>query len=330
MKMPIMVIVGCTASGKSELAEALAESFPAATGRSATIMAVDSMQVYRGMDIGTAKPDRAVRQRIKHLMIDVADPWETFSAARFVQLASPLLQEHRRCHEPLILVTGTVLYLRALLEGLFAGPGSDAAFRAVLQARAAREGSVSLHRELQQVDAAAAEKIHPNDLRRIVRALEVFHTTGQPISELQTQWSARPGDDSILWIGIQRHRDDLNGRINRRVKAMITAGLVSEVQTLAAAEKNLSAEAASAVGYRQILDYLSGGCTLEDATEEIKIRTRHLAKLQRTWLKRFSGIHWLEPEPHQSGADMLPAVMAMAEVLTEQQWQKTTPSTKKE
>jgi tRNA dimethylallyltransferase len=309
MKTPIVVIVGCTASGKSDLAEALAESFPTANSQPATIMAVDSMQVYRGMDIGTAKPDPTVRQRIKHLMIDVADPWETFSAARFVQLAAPLLQAHRRGHQPLILVTGTVLYLRALLEGLFAGPASDTAFRAMLQTRAAQEGSAILHRELRQVDPAAAEKIHPNDLRRIVRALEVFHATGQPISELQTQWSARPGDDSILWLGIQRRRDDLNGRINRRVKAMITAGLVAEVQTLIAGKNPLSAEAASAVGYRQILEYLSGRCTLEDATEAIKIRTRHLAKLQRTWLKRFSGIHWLEPEPHQSGADMLPAVL---------------------
>ncbi|NNM88770.1 MAG: tRNA (adenosine(37)-N6)-dimethylallyltransferase MiaA [Phycisphaerae bacterium] len=309
MKTPIVVIVGCTASGKSELAEALAESLPTATGQPATIMAVDSMQVYRGMDIGTAKPDPTVRQRIQHLMIDVADPWETFSAARFVQLAAPLLQEYRRCHQPLILVTGTVLYLRALLEGLFAGPASDAGFRTMLQTRAAQEGSLSLHRELRQVDPAAADRIHPNDLRRIVRALEVFHTTGQPISELQTQWSARPGDDSILWLGIQRRRDDLNGRINRRVKAMITAGLVAEVQTLVAGKNALSAEAASAVGYRQILEYLSGHCTLEDATEAIKIRTRHLAKLQRTWLKRFSGIQWLESEPHQSGADMLPTVL---------------------
>ncbi len=309
MKMPIIVIVGCTASGKSELAEALAESWPIDRSQPTTIMAVDSMQVYRGMDIGTAKPDRLVRQRIKHLMIDVADPWETFSAARFVQLAGPILEEHRRGRQPLILSTGTVLYLRALLEGLFAGPASNAAFRTALQTRAEQKGTVSLHRELQEVDAAAAEKIHPNDLRRIIRALEVFHATGRPISELQTQWSARPGDDSTLWIGIRRSREDLNGRINRRVKAMITAGLVEEVQALVAGENTLSVEAASAVGYRQILDYLSGNCTLEDATEAIKIKTRHLAKLQRTWLKRFSSIHWLEPGPHQSGADMLPAVL---------------------
>lgn len=309
MKMPMMIILGCTASGKSELAEALAESLRSDQGHPATIMAVDSMQVYRGMDIGTAKPSREVRQRIQHLMIDVADPWETFSAARFAHLARPMLDEYRRRQQPLILVAGTVLYVRALLEGLFAGPASDAAFRAALQARATQEGSASLHRELRQVDAVAAEKIHPNDLRRIVRALEVFHVTGHPISELQTQWSAQPGDDSILWIGIRRLRDDLNGRINRRVKAMILAGLVPEVRALMAAEKPLSAEAASAVGYRQIIEHLSGGCTLEDATEAIKIRTRHLAKLQRTWLKRFSGIHWLDAAPNQSGADMLPMVL---------------------
>ncbi|MEI8194979.1 MAG: tRNA (adenosine(37)-N6)-dimethylallyltransferase MiaA [Phycisphaerae bacterium] len=301
MNVPL-VIVGCTASGKSDLAEALAEQ------RGATIMAVDSMQVYRGLDIGTAKPDAATRARIPHAMIDVADPWESYSAARFAAAARPILDEHLAAGRPLILIGGTILYLRALLEGLFEGPSASPEIRAELEAEAQRLGVPALHAQLAVVDPLAAERIHPNDLRRIVRALEVQRITGAPISTLQTQWNLEHPAVPVFYIGVGRERDALNRRINARVRAMLAGGLLEEVKGLVApGGRGLSKEAASGVGYRQLLDHLEGRLSLEEAVEQIKIQTRHLAKLQRTWLKRFSGVSWLEADENQSGRDLLPA-----------------------
>jgi tRNA dimethylallyltransferase len=302
MNTPI-VIVGCTASGKSDLAEALARQL------NATVMAVDSMQVYRGMDIGTAKPSVEIRREIPHEMIDVADPWERFSAARFAAQARPILDRHLAGHRPIILIGGTILYLRALLEGLFEGPTANAAIRERLEAQAQEVGVPALHRQLEAADPLAASRIHPNDLRRIVRALEVFEITGQRISDLQTQWNRDHPAITGTFIGVARDREALNRRINARVKAMFTAGLVDEVRRLASDPHGLSMEAASAVGYRQLLDHFAGQCTLEEATEQIKIQTRHLAKLQRTWLKRFTNTTWLEAKEEQPGAELAAAAM---------------------
>lgn len=288
--MEPLVIVGCTAAGKSELAEAVA----ARVG--GTIMAVDSMQVYRGMDIGTAKPDAATRARLPHVMVDVADPWERYSAARFVAEARPILEAHRREGKPLVIVGGTILYLRALLEGLFEGPAADPVIRARLEAEAAEKGVGVLHARLAGVDAAAAGRIHPNDLRRIVRALEVWEITGTPISELQTQWAKEHPAISATMVGVKREKEELNRRINARVKAMMAAGLLEEVTRLREDPRGMSEEAASAVGYRELLDYLERRHSLEEAVERIKINTRHLAKMQRTWLKRFPGVKWVEGE----------------------------------
>ncbi len=300
----LLVIVGCTATGKSELAESLAMAMPGADGKPATIMAVDSMQVYRGMDIGTAKPSAAVRALIPHSMIDIADPWESFSAARFAALAAPVLEHHRLQDRPLILVVGTVLYLRALLEGLFEGPPADAKIRRELARRAEYDGSTELHKELARVDPLAAQRIHPNDLRRITRALEVFQITGQPISTLQTQWRAgRPRLDYRM-IGLMRNKTDLNHRINQRVKIMIDDGLLKEVRDLLDAPNSLSMQAREAVGYKQIIDHLTGSLSLDQAIEQIKIQTRHLAKLQRTWLKRFDAVNWFTALPQQPTAEL--------------------------
>jgi tRNA dimethylallyltransferase len=282
-----LVIVGCTASGKSDLGEALAQHL------NAPIMAVDSMQVYRGMDIGTAKPDAVTRARIPHLMIDVADPWEAYSAARFVNQARP----HLAASPPPILIAGTFLYLRALIEGLFEGPSADESLRAEFHERAAKEGAVQLHKELAAIDPPAAHRIHPNDLRRIIRALEVHRITGTPISTLQTQWNAAHPAIDATYIGIRWEKEALSRRINARVKRMMQAGLLDEVDRLRQRERGLSEEAASAVGYRQLLDHLDGKCPLDDAVEQIKIQTRYLAKMQRTWLKKWPApplVKWLD------------------------------------
>ena len=301
-----IVIVGCTASGKSDLGEALAERLYA------RIMVVDSMQVYRGMDIGTAKPDAATRQRIEHLMIDVADPWESYSAARFVADARPILDSPTR--GPLVLIAGTFLYLRALMEGLFEGPSADEAIRSELNARAEREGSDPLHQELQQIDPVAATRIHRNDLRRIIRALEVHRLTGSPISTLQTQWTQTHPAIDALYIGIRREKDLLSRRINARVKQMVEQGLVQEVAALANNPRGFSEEAAAAVGYRQLLDHFARRCSLEEAIEQVKIQTRYLAKMQRTWLKRWpSNVHWLDAPEGVEGAVLADQAMTIVE-----------------
>ncbi|HVT79586.1 MAG TPA: tRNA (adenosine(37)-N6)-dimethylallyltransferase MiaA [Phycisphaerae bacterium] len=301
MPKPI-VILGCTAAGKSDLAEALALRLHA------ELLAVDSMQVYRGMDIGTAKPTPETRAQVPYLMLDVCDPWEVFSAAKFVEAARPLVQDRIRAGKPLIIVAGTILYLRALIEGLFEGPSADENLRAELNARAAAQGTAPLHAELAKIDPTAAARIHPNDQRRIIRALEVFRLTGTPISTLQTQWSAAHPAIDATYIGIQRDKESLNRRINTRVKKMLEAGLIDEVRRLANDPRGFSSEAASAVGYRQLLDQFAGKHSLEEAIELIKIQTRYLAKMQRTWMKRWpppGTVKWLPAAEHQEGADLM-------------------------
>ncbi|MCL2646484.1 MAG: tRNA (adenosine(37)-N6)-dimethylallyltransferase MiaA [Phycisphaerales bacterium] len=317
-----IVIVGCTASGKSDLGEAIAERLGGGGGR---IMAVDSMQVYRGMDIGTAKPDTATRRRIEHLMIDVADPWETYSAARFVETARMYLVSPSPNDKPLVIVAGTMLYLRSLMEGMFEGPGADETLRAELTRRAEQIGAPALHAEMAKVDSIAAGRIHPNDLRRIVRALEVYKLTGTPISTLQTQWTREHPAVEAVYLGIRREKESLNRRINLRVKKMLEQGLVEEVRRLAEDQRGggISEEAASAVGYRQLLDHFARKCSLEEAIEQIKIQTRYLAKMQRTWLKRWpppNTVHWLDAAEDVGGGEL--ADQAMTIVTEEARSQK--------
>jgi tRNA dimethylallyltransferase len=318
---PPIVILGCTASGKSDLAEGLAqrlgEKKHGGAGTPLTVMAVDSMQVYRGMDIGTAKPTPEVRARIPYLMLDVADPWDVYSAARFVADARPQVEAAQREGRGLVIVGGTILYLRSLIDGLFEGPGADDALRAELAARAEKEGTAALHAELAKVDPAAAGRIHPNDLRRIVRGLEVYRLTGTPITALQTQWNAAHPAVEAMFIGIQRDKEILNRRINARARKMIDAGLVEEVRRLSNDPRGFSEEAASGVGYKELRDYLAGKGTLDDAVEQIKIQTRYLAKMQRTWMKRWppaGKVCWLTAGEQVEGAALVDAALRVIEV----------------
>jgi tRNA dimethylallyltransferase len=304
----ILAIVGCTASGKSDLAENLALRWSDSSGNPTTIMAVDSMQVYRGMDIGTAKPTPAMRTRLPHVMIDLADPWEAYSAAKFAQTAMPIIRLHQEQHRPLILVVGTILYLRALLEGLFEGPAADPEIRQRLRRQAEEYGAAPLHEKLLQVDPAAAGHIHPNDLRRIIRALEVYELTGTPISRLQIQWQSSTQQFDCRIVGIAREKEDINHRINQRVKVMMEMGLLEEVQRLYKSPNGLSVQAAQAVGYKEIIEHLCGKISLDQSLEQIKIQTRHLAKLQRTWLKRFDSIQWFHLEPGENTTDLVDVV----------------------
>ena len=300
----MILILGVTASGKGRLAFHLAKQL------GAEIISIDSMKVYCRMDIGTAKPPREARAAIKHHLIDIVEPSDSFNVGLFLEHSSSAIEQIKRRNSPIVAVGGTALYIKALLYGLFEGPGTDQKIRSVLQERAKNEGLEHLYRELEKVDPLAVENIHPNDAKRIIRALEVYKITGGPISSLQQQWKH---DMKHHWtiIGLQREKTDVSHRINSRAKKMIAAGLVDEVKSLLAEDKPLSKQARCAIGYAEIIDYLNGKIGLEDATELIKKNTRRLAKNQRTWFKTFKNVHWLDIEPEEPLEKTLTRIMTL-------------------
>jgi len=294
MENRLIVILGTTASGKGEVARALACELDA------EILSIDSMKVYRGMDIGTAKPPPQARAEIPHHLIDVVDPWDSFSAARFIERADAAVRQVHARGRPVVAVGGTILYFKAFYHGLFEGPAADARLRTEIRRRAETEGVEALHVELARVDPQAAQRIHRNDLHRIERALEVYYLTGRPISELQRQWQSQavrhPEWDWQL-IVLHRDRQDNSRRINARVRRMVERGLVEEARRLWEDPRGLSDQARQAVGYRELFEYFEHGGSLEHAIEQIKIDTRRLAKQQRTWLRRLSGAIRIDVAP---------------------------------
>jgi tRNA dimethylallyltransferase len=286
---PILTFLfGCTGSGKSEVGVELARRI------NAEIISIDSMQVYRGMDIGTAKPACEIRRSVPHHLIDVADPWEEFSVARYVELAAKVIAEIHARRRPILVVGGTPLYIKALSEGLFEGPGADPAVRARLEQEDRTRGRDFLYRRLLEVDPRAAARIHPNDLRRIVRALEVHELTAVPISEHQQQWDRQRTRYDCRFFGLRRGREDLHRRINERVRWMIADGFVEEVQSLLALPRTIGNAARQALGYAELIEHLEGKFSLAEAVEFIKINTRRFAKAQRTWFRRFVRTEWLD------------------------------------
>ena len=280
---PLLVILGPTASGKTDVALAVARE----TG--AEILSVDSMQVYRGMDVGTAKPSPAERAAVPHHLIDVVGADEGFTVARFVELADGVIVDARRRGVPLVLTGGTPLYYKALFDGLFEGPPADEAVRARLRSLSGE----ALFRRLSEVDPAAAARIHTNDQKRLVRALEVYEQTGQPISSFQTHWAEGKRRYDAVWVGLNWDKDALNRRINARVKFMIEAGWPDEVRRLLATNPTLSHTAAEATGYKEMIAHIQGRLPLDDAIEQIKIATRQLARRQMKWFRRFRDVTWL-------------------------------------
>ena len=285
----MIVILGPTASGKSDLALRIARRV------GGEILSVDSMTVYRGMDVGTAKPSPSERTEIPHYLLDVVDPNETFAVARFVELADAVIADARDRSVPLIATGGTPLYYKALFEGMFEGPGADAELRAKLLVL----GNEQLHQRLTEVDPTAARRIHVNDTKRLVRALEVYELTGKPISSLQTDWRS-PGPISgaahrhpATWFGLLWEKDALNRRINARVKSMIAAGWLDETRRLLDQFGDLSRTAAEATGYHELIEHLRGRLSLDDAIEQVKIGTRQLARRQMKWFRRFPEMEWL-------------------------------------
>lgn len=296
----MILILGVTASGKGRV------GFDLARQLDGEIVSIDSMKVYRRMDIGTAKPSGEARQQVRHHMIDIVEPSESFSVGLFLEKAKAAIEDTRSRGKAVIAVGGTALYIKALLYGLFEGPGGDEQVRAGLRARAAVEGLAVLHRELAQIDPEAAGRIDVNDAKRIIRALEVYQLTGKPISGFQKQFNAQRPNHDWTMIGLRRDRAVESRRINARVKKMIELGLVDEVKSLLAEDKPLSRQARCAIGYAEIIGHLEGRMSLDDAIELIKKNTRRLAKGQRTWFKTFRPMHWIdigEEEPHENIMD---------------------------
>jgi len=283
----IILLLGTTASGKSAAAMELAPRIDA------EIVSVDSMQVYRHMDIGTAKPTITDRAAVPHHLIDIVDPSESMSVARFVGFADAAISDIRARGKRALIVGGTPLYLMGLMYGLFDGPSADPALRDELRARADREGIAALHAELRTVDPTAADRIHLNDYKRIERAIEVFRLTGLPLSQQQVQWSDGKLRYPAAIVGIARDKEDASKRINVRVRQMIDDGLVEEVERLKQ-DFDLSEQARQALGYAEILRYLGGELPLSETIEEIKIHTRQFAKHQRTWYRKFPQTQWIE------------------------------------
>ncbi|MDO5048947.1 MAG: tRNA (adenosine(37)-N6)-dimethylallyltransferase MiaA [Actinomycetaceae bacterium] len=282
-------IVGATASGKSGLALAIARALRGRRVES-EIISMDAFALYRGMDIGTAKPTKVELAEFAHHQVDVLDIDQEASVAKYQELARADADAiESRGHQP-IAVGGSALYIRALFDKM-QFPGTDPRVRAGVEARLDAEGPAVLYRELQRKDPKAAQSIHPNNTRRVVRALEVIELTGQPFSAtLPRQEFARP---SIL-IGVRRSDEDADYRIEMRTRAMLDAGFVEEVRTLMSAGLADTATASKATGYEPLMRHLRGEITLEEAAAEVSLQTRQLVRKQKKWFKRDDRIHWIE------------------------------------
>jgi len=290
-ELPVLVLAGPTGAGKTDWAIRLAESAPV------EIVSVDSALVYRGLDIGTAKPARELRERVPHHLIDICEPTESYSAGRFVPDAVAAVRDVHACRRVPLLVGGTMLYLRSLLHGLAPLPQADSRLRAELDARAARQGWPALHAELARLDPEAAARVAPTDSQRIQRALEVCYNTGRPISELQRATVSPLAGRRVHYWMLAPPRAVLHERIQRRFEAMMAAGFLEEVRSL---RRNgaLTARHPSmrAVGYRQLWAHLDGQYPLEEAVRRGVAATRQLAKRQLTWMRGEALGRWIEPQ----------------------------------
>ena len=292
MPAKIVCVVGPTASGKTKMGVAIAKRF------GGEVVSVDSMQIYRGMTVGTAAPTAAEMDGVPHHMIAVADPTENWSVARFTQTADACIQDILQRGKLPVLVGGTGLYLDALVRGnSFAEGHAGTAVREALQKRMAAEGAAVLLEELRAIDPEAAEKLHLKDEKRILRALEVWQETGKTISQHNRETQAVPPRYDAVYIGLDfENRDDLRARIDRRVDIMVEDGLLQEVRDLLSSGIPRTATALQAIGYKQFLAVEEGSTTVEEAVEEVKLRSRQYAKRQLTWLRRNEAIHWIRWE----------------------------------
>ncbi len=309
MPPKIVCVVGPTASGKTKMGVALARRFDG------EVVSVDSMQIYRGMTIGTAAPTAEEMEGVPHHMIAVADPAESWSVARFTEAADTCVQDILRRGKLPVLVGGTGLYLDALVRGnSFAEGSAGTEIRAALQKRMETEGAEVLLAELRSIDPEAAARLHLKDEKRILRALEVWQETGKTITQHNLETQLQPPRYEAVYIGLDfQNREDLRARIDRRVDLMVEQGLLQEVQTLLGSGIPRTATALQAIGYKQFLAVEEGYATASEAVEEVKLRSRQYAKRQLTWLRRNQSIHWIRWE---KVPDFQKALQKATEILT--------------
>ena len=295
---PIVVVAGPTASGKTRLAVALAHRLDG------EVLSCDSMQIYRGMDVGTAKPTQAEMESIPHHMLDVVEPEEPFSVGRYVAMADPILQGILERGKACILCGGTGLYADSLLLGRDFAPLPQTGRREALEAQARREGIGPLLEQLQAVDPEAAARLCPGDQKRIIRALEIYLETGKTKTQHDRETQARPPKYEALWLGLTfADRADLYRRIDQRVEQMLRDGLVEELTGLLARGLPPGATSLQAIGYKEPMAALRGEISLEEAIARVKQESRRYAKRQLTWLRRNEQIHWIVQHEPLAWAD---------------------------
>jgi tRNA dimethylallyltransferase len=281
-------LTGATATGKTDVALQLAQRLRA------EIVSLDSMTIYRGMDIGTAKPTAEEQAVVPHHLLDIVEPADEYSVAQYVSDAAATVAAIRNRGRAVLFVGGTPLYLKSLLRGMFDGPPANWELREEIEAELEQVGQAALHERLQQVDPLAASAIHPHDTRRMIRALEVFRATGEPLSHQQLQFDdGRSADECRVFV-LRRERTELHRRIEGRVEAMIDVGLVAEVEGLIAGGKQLGRTARQAVGYQEALAYLAGESSRDQMIERIQVRTRRFAKRQGTWFRSLSECRFVD------------------------------------
>jgi tRNA dimethylallyltransferase len=285
-------LTGPTASGKTAVGVALAHRL------NAEIIALDSMTLYRGMDIGTAKPTMAERDGIPHHLIDVIDPWESASVSAYREWAARAVRRIEERGKRPLFVGGTPLYLKALLRGLFRGPAGDMELRQRLEHEADAHGDQALHQRLADLDPATADRLHVNDRRRIIRALEVIELTGKPISVLQTEHD-RPAPAEAKVFALDLPRAELHERINCRVVKFFESGFVDEVRALQSGPRPLCPVAAQGIGYREVIATLGGSATLEETIDRVQARSRQFAKRQMTWFRGLEEVQLVPIAPDE-------------------------------
>jgi tRNA dimethylallyltransferase len=290
-KPKVVVIVGATATGKSALALELAKE------SGGEIISADSVQVYRGLDIGSAKPTVEQRRQAPHHLIDILEPDEEYSASAFREQADDIIQRLHRRNTPIFVAGGTGLYLKVLSRGLFRGPGGDPHFRSILRHKAKTEGEGTLHRELLQRDPEAASRIHPHDTFRLIRALEVYHLSRRPISQFQREHGFGESPYQVLKIGLSAAREELYRRVESRVEEMMEKGWLEEVRTLLERGYSRGLKSLQSLGYKRLTAHLAGEMDLPPAVHLIKQDTRRFAKRQVTWFKSDLDIRWFPAFP---------------------------------
>ena len=296
----IICIAGPTASGKTALSIALAQEL------GGEIVSCDSMQIYRGMNIGTAKPTVQERQGIPHHMLDVADPTEDFSVSRYCDMASPIVDDILARGKTAIIAGGTGLYMDALIRGNDFAPFPSTGRREELENQANQEGIEAILCKLRQVDPETAARLHPSDQKRIIRAMEVYLETGETITAHNERTKLIPPRYRPVWFALEdENRQDLYSRIDRRVDIMLEMGLLEEIKSLLAQGIPAKCTAMQAIGYKEFLQALSGEITVEEASEEVKKASRHYAKRQLTWFRRNGNIHWLRRGAGETTSEIL-------------------------